>query len=167
MSQPFLGQIATFAFNFAPTGWAFCNGQVLPINQNTALFSLLGTTYGGNGTTTFQLPNLQGRAPVMNFDGDGLVLGAIGGEQSHTLVLSEMPAHAHGVEATSSLGNELTAPGNLPAVVEADAYSTGAPTTTLGAGMSTEGSSQAHQNMQPYLVVNFCIALQGVFPSRN
>jgi microcystin-dependent protein len=165
MSEPFLGQIATFAFGFAPNGWALCNGQTLPIAQNTALFSLLGTNYGGNGTTTFQLPNLQGCAPLMS--GNDFVLGAIGGEQNHTLILSEMPAHTHGVAAAASLGNELTAPGNFPAVVEANAYSTAGPTTVLGTGMSVAGSSQPHTNMQPYLVVNFCIALSGIFPSRN
>lgn len=165
MSTPFLGQIATFAFGFAPKGWALCNGQVLSISQNTALFSLLGTTYGGNGTENFQLPNLQGSVPVMV--GPDFVLGQTGGEQNHTVITSELPAHTHGVVATFSPGNELTAPGNFPAVVEADAYSTRTPTTVLGNGMWTTGSSQPHINMQPFLVLNFCIALQGIFPTRN
>src|ERR1700677_2901613 len=165
MAQPFLGQISTFAFNYPPKGWAFCNGQMMPINQNQALFSLLGTTYGGNGTTTFQLPNLQGIVPLMA--DENFPLGATGGEENHTLLVTELPAHAHGVEASSSAGNQLTAPGNFPAALETDAYSTARPTTVLGAGMSAVGGSQPHQNMQPLLVLNFCIALAGIFPSRS
>jgi microcystin-dependent protein len=167
VSQPYLGQIATFAFSFPPEDWAFCNGQILAINENTALFSLLGTIYGGNGITTFQLPNLQGRVPVMTGGVEEFVLGQLSGEEIHTLNLNELPGHTHGVVASSSPGNELTAPGNLPARVEADAYSSGSPTTTLGTGMSVAGQSQAHENRQPYLVINYCIALTGVFPSRN
>jgi len=165
MSTPFLGQIATFPFGFAPKGWALCNGQLLAINQNQAIFSLLGTTYGGNGVENFALPNLQGNVPV-HF-GNGFVLGEIGGEQNHTLQLSELPSHAHGVAAVSSPGNEESAPGNFPAAVEADAYGTGEATTTLGNGMTATGQSQPHPNMQPFLVLNFCIALQGIFPSRS
>jgi microcystin-dependent protein len=167
MSTPYLGQITTFAFNFPPKGWALCNGQILSISQNTALFSLLGTFYGGNGTSTFQLPNLQGCVPVMFGGSLGLVQGAIGGEQNHTLSLPEMAEHAHGVVAAASAGNEGAAPGNFPAAVEADAYGTGEVTTTLGNGMTATGQSQPHQNMQPFLVLNFCIALQGIFPARN
>lgn len=165
MATPFLGQIATFSFGFAPKGWALCNGQLLAITQNQALFALLGTTYGGNGTTSFGLPNLQGRAPV-HF-GTGFVVGQIGGEETHTLILNEIPAHTHGVVAEASPGSELTAPGNFPAVVEADAYSTGSPTTSLGNGMATAGQSQPHENRQPFLTLNFCIALSGIFPSQN
>ena len=166
MSEPFLGQISTFAFTFAPKGWALCNGQLLPINQNQALFSLLGTTYGGNGIQNFQLPNLQGKVPLMA-DGVNYDLGAIGGEQIHTLRTAELPAHAHGVVASFSPANQLSAPGNFPAAVETNAYSTAGPTTTLGDGTVAAGGSQPHENTQPYLVVNYCIALQGIFPSRN
>jgi microcystin-dependent protein len=165
MSEPFLGQISTFAFGFAPKGWALCNGQILSINQNQALFSLLGTYYGGNGTADFALPNLQASVPVMF--GAGFVLGEMSGEQNHTLLTSEMPAHTHRVVAASSPGNELTAPGNFPAEVEANGYSTGEPTTVLGNGMTAVGGSLPHTNMQPYLVLNYCIALQGIFPSQN
>jgi microcystin-dependent protein len=167
MSTPYLGQIGTFSFGFAPKGWALCDGQLLAINQNQALFSLLGTSYGGDGIASFGLPNLQGRAPAMFGGGDSFVLGQTGGEQNHTLLVSELPAHTHGVVAASSPGNELTAPGNFPAAVEADAYSTAAPTTALGAGMLAAGSSQPHENMQPFLVVNFCIAIQGIFPPQS
>jgi microcystin-dependent protein len=129
------------------------------------LFSLLGTTYGGNGVQTFQLPNLQGNVPLMA--SGNFALGGIGGEQNHTLILSELPAHAHGVVAASPPGNQISAPGNFPAALETDAYSTHGPTTVLGNGMSAVGGSQPHNNMQPYLVLNFCIALVGIFPSRS
>ncbi len=165
MSEPFLGQISTFAFNYAPDGWAMCNGQILAINQNVALFSLLGTTYGGNGTTTFALPNLQG-AVAMHF-GNGYVQGQTGGEVNHTLVNAETPAHTHTVETSTAAATELTAPNNVPALSTASAYATGTPNTTLGAGTSSVGSGQPHNNMAPYLTINFCIALQGIFPSRN
>jgi len=165
MSTPFLGQIATFSFGYAPKGWALCNGQLLAINQNQALFSLLGTTYGGNGTQNFALPNLQGRAPV-HF-GNGFGLGGFGGEDVHTVQIDEIPSHTHVMSAVSSPGNEESAQGNIPAAVEADAYGTGAPTTTLGNGMAAAGQSQPHENRQPYLTLNFCIALSGIFPSQN
>jgi microcystin-dependent protein len=167
MANQYLGQISTFAFNFAPKGWALCNGQILSISQNEALFSLIGTFYGGNGLTTFQLPNLMGRVPVMTGGVEEFVVGQIGGEETHTLILNEIPAHTHGVVAEASPGSELTAPGNFPAVVEADAYSTGSPTTSLGTGMTLTGQSEPHENTQPYLVVNYCIALDGIFPARN
>lgn len=167
MAEPFLGQISIFSFNFAPKGWALCNGQTLPINQNAALFSLLGTTYGGNGVSTFQLPNLQGRiAPGM---GEGLVLGELSGEESHTLVLQEMPLHTHQLRASSAAATVsgpsqkllANSPGNIYTSVQ-----TGL--TTLAARTVTQnGSGQPHENRQPHLVVNFCIALQGIFPSRN
>jgi microcystin-dependent protein len=165
MSEPFLGQIATFGFNFAPNGWALCNGQTLPINQNTALFSLIGTTFGGNGTTTFQLPNLQGNVAIGS-SGD-YVLGQAEGEANHTLVINEMAGHNHGVVASSQTANQTAAPGNFPGAATANNYSTAAPNTTLGSGTAGTGGSQPHNNMQPYLVINFCIALVGIFPTRN
>jgi microcystin-dependent protein len=165
MSEPFLCQISTFAFNFPPKGWALCNGQLLPINQNQALFSLLGTTYGGNGIENFALPNLQGNVPLMADGSFGL--GGTGGEQNHTVIPTELPAHTHGVVAASAPGSQISAPGNFPAALETDAYSTHSPTTSLGNGMTAVGGSQPHNNMQPYLVLNFCIALEGIFPSRN
>lgn len=165
MSQQFLSEIRIMSFNFPPKGWAFCNGQLLPINQNQALFSLLGTTYGGNGQTTFALPNLQGRTPI--YVGQGHVLGEIGGEQTHTLLPSELPSHVHTLNASTtaaelnvptgaylgSVNNAYTAPANLVAMSAQET--------------STPGGAQPHQNMQPYLTLNFCIALQGIFPSRN
>ncbi|HEY1806683.1 MAG TPA: tail fiber protein [Terracidiphilus sp.] len=164
MSTPFLGQISVFGFNFAPTGWALCNGQSLAINQNQALFSLLGTTYGGNGINTFQLPNLQGSVAIMV--GPGFVLGQVGGEPNVTLTTAQLPSHTHGGKATTANANSATAIGNFPATGSADPYSTAAANTQLGTG-TTAGSSQPHDNMQPYLAVTFCIALQGIFPSRS
>jgi microcystin-dependent protein len=169
MSQPFLGQIQAFPFTFAPRGWALCNGQLLPISQNQALFSLLGTQYGGNGTQTFALPNLQGSFSVglsttsSNFS----AIGATGGESSHTLTATELPAHTHtpvGTSAAPTTGSPIS---TFPAAL-ANAYQTGAPDTpaTLGSG-TTAGTSTPHENRPPFLALNFCIALQGVFPSRN
>jgi microcystin-dependent protein len=165
MATPFLGQISIFSFNFAPKGWAECNGQLLPINQNQALFSILGTTYGGNGQTTFGLPNLQGRTPL--YQGNGIVLGQSGGEENHTLTVQEMPAHTHqaagGPQATL-----VTPSGNLPgADTSTDFYAGSANTSMNPAAMTNVGGSQPHSNMAPFLVVNICIALQGIFPSRN
>jgi microcystin-dependent protein len=165
MSQPFLGQIATFGFNFAPQGWALCDGQTLAISQNTALFSLIGTTYGGDGITTFQLPNLQGNVAIMAYQ--NYVLGATSGEASHTLTINETPAHSHSIVASSVTADQLAAPGNFPGAATANNYSNAAPDTTLGNGTAGTGGSQPHENMQPYLVINFCIALAGIFPSRN
>jgi len=174
VSEPFLSEIKIFSCNFAPKGWALCNGQFLPINQNQALFSLLGTTYGGNGQTTFALPNLQGRVPL--HDGNGHTLGENAGEQAHTLTLSELPQHVHDFSANnavvSATANATVGPptNNYWANNGHLAYSTGG---GIGLGtmspqaVSTVGGSQAHQNMQPYLVLNFCIALQGIFPSQN
>jgi microcystin-dependent protein len=165
MANQYLGQIASFGFGFAPKGWALCNGQTMAINQNQALFSLLGTTFGGNGIETFQLPNLQGCVAVG--PSSGFVLGGTAGEMSHTLITSEMPAHQHSVAASSAVANSPTAPGNYPAAGTANYYSTASPNTTLGTGTSVAGQSQPHENRQPYLVINFCIALEGIFPSRN
>ncbi|HEX2987610.1 MAG TPA: tail fiber protein, partial [Chloroflexota bacterium] len=159
MAEPFLSEIRLFSFNFPPKGWAFCNGQLLPINQNQALFSLLGTTYGGNGQTTFALPNLQGRVP-MNA-GPGHSLGESGGEQAHTLTINETPAHNHGAIAATSeeaSSNQLAA--NCWAASDAVAYSSSAGGAGMGlggAGTSAFGGSQAHMNLPPYLTINFCI----------
>jgi microcystin-dependent protein len=150
MSQPYLGQISTFGFGFPPRGYAVCNGQLLPINQNQALFALLGTTYGGNGVNTFALPNLQGSVPLMA--GVNYVLGQVGGEVNHTLAVGEMSSHTHPLLGATSTPSQVAA---------------ATPTTTLGNGSSAVGSGQAHPNQQPYLVVNFCIALAGIFPSRS
>lgn len=173
MSQPFLGQIGIFAFNFAPKNWAVCNGQTLPIAQNAALFSILGTTYGGNGTTTFQLPNLQSRTPIAQGNGSGLTpraLGEVGGQENHTLLLTELPLHTHTLQATTAAattglpaGNALATPAKIPL------YRAGASTTvTLDpTSLGANSGGQPHSNIQPYAVVNFCIALFGIFPSRS
>jgi microcystin-dependent protein len=165
MAEPFLAQISTFGFNFAPVGWAFCNGQTLPINQNTALFSLIGTTFGGNGTTTFQLPNLQGNVSMGS--SNDYFLGETAGEANHTLTFNEIAEHSHGVVASSATADQTAAPGNFPGAATANNYSTASPNTTLGHGTANTGGSQPHNNMQPYLVINFCIALVGIFPTRN
>ena len=168
MSTPYLSELRIFSFNFAPQGWAQCNGQLLPINQNQALFALLGTTYGGNGQTTFALPNLQGKVP-MHF-GNNHVQGESAGEQAHTIIQSEMPAHTHFVQASAN------APDSAAPAAHFFASSTGfspyGDAATLNEAMdptacSTIGGSQPHNNLSPYLTLNICIALQGIFPSRN
>jgi microcystin-dependent protein len=165
MSEPYLGEIRIVSFNFAPQGWALCNGQTLAINQNSALFSLLGTTYGGNGTTTFQLPNLQASMPV--HVGSGFVQGQAGGEVNHTLISGEMPTHTHQAHGVSTAASSPTATGNTWAVAAQNPYST-TPNTTLGpTALSSVGGNQPHPNMPPYLALNFVIALSGIFPSRN
>jgi microcystin-dependent protein len=164
MSTPYLAEIRIFSFSFAPSGWAMCNGQTLSISQNAALFALLGTTYGGNGTTTFNLPNLQGCMPVHM--GNGFVLGQTGGEVNHTLTISEMAAHTH-VPAGSSTPANLGVPtGNLWATGNA-AYNPTPNTTMNPACIQSAGGGLSHPNMSPYLTVNFCIALTGIFPSQN
>ncbi|HEX2050300.1 MAG TPA: tail fiber protein [Actinomycetota bacterium] len=169
MAEPFLSEIRIVSFNFPPKGWAFCNGQFLPINQNQALFALLGTTYGGNGQTTFALPNLQGRAPM--HEGSGHVLGEAGGEQAHTVTLSEMPMHTHALQATSDVADAVLTTNNLLAQTIGtfgSAYAPAANLTPMAAQAITNvGGSQPHANMHPYLVLTFIIALQGIFPSRN
>ena len=168
MSEPFLGEIRITAFNFPPRGWAYCNGQVLPIAQNQALFALLGTTYGGNGQTTFALPNLRGRAP-MHF-GAGFALGQQGGEEAHTLTASEMPAHTHALPAQSQPAQDGVAPAGAASFAASGVqpYRSGASQTVAAqSAVGATGGSQAHENRPPFLVVSFCIALQGIFPSRN
>jgi microcystin-dependent protein len=164
MSEPFLGEIKMISWNFPPRGWAFCNGQLLPINQNQALFSLFGTTYGGNGQTTFALPDLRGRTPVHM--GNGLTQGQPGGETSHTLSISEMTSHTHLVQANTGAPNQGSPANNYWAAL-AQSYSGSANSTMNPAIISNVGGSQPHENMQPYLVINFIVALQGIFPSRN
>jgi microcystin-dependent protein len=164
-----------FCGNFAPAGWALCNGQTLSISQNTALFSLLGTTYGGNGTTTFNLPNMQSRVPIHAGQGTGLspyVLGQQAGAENVTLLTTQIPAHTHTVNCNTAGGNQASPSGNLPAVESTGTsldYSNAAANATMNATMipPSGGSNQPHSNIQPYLVVNFIIALQGIFPSRN
>ena len=172
MAEPFLAEIRIFSFGFAPRGWAMANGQLLPINQNQALFSLLGTTYGGNGQTNFSLPNLQDRTPIaMDTSQFGTyLLGATDGEANHTLTLAEMSPHTHGVSATSAAAPATaTGPENaLPASAAHQPYRSGAtvPVAMKPGLVANTGGGQAHNNLQPFLTLNFCIALQGIFPSR-
>ncbi|MDO7843144.1 phage tail protein [Sphingomonas immobilis] len=175
MSNPFLGEIKLWACNFAPRGWALCQGQILPISTNTALFSLLGTTYGGNGQTTFALPNLAGRTAAGPASGGGN-LGQQEGVEAVALALSELPAHSHRLTGTSNAGAVQKAPSNpTPALFGPDnsaasdfyAADTNPLVAIAGASMTTQGGSQPHNNMQPYLVLNYCIAVSGIFPSRN
>ncbi len=171
MSTPYIGQIAAFAFGFVPNGWAACNGQILSISTNQALYSLLGTTFGGNGVQTFGLPNLQGMSPAGfgSLPGGSLyTMGQTGGEVSHTLTVSELPSHTHPVAASSASAVGSLSPniaGNYPAAPSALGYAASA-NVQLGAGSSPAGSA-AHPNQQPYLVLSFCIALQGLYPPRN
>lgn len=165
MGTPFLGEIRLLSFNFAPKGWALCNGQFFPINQNQALFSLLGTSYGGNGQTTFALPDLRGRMPV-HF-GDGYDLGQAAGEEFTTLKISELPAHSHAVTAGKS-ANSTDPTGGFLAASTKPAFSAASPSTAMEpTGLGSTGGSQPHPNLPPYLPLNFAIALQGIFPSRN
>lgn len=172
MSAPFIGQVSIVSFNFAPRGWAFCNGQLLPINQNQALFSLLGTTYGGNGQTTFALPDLRARVPV--HAGAGLTLGESSGEEAHTIVLGELPAHTHTVLGTPNQATTTTPVGNVLAEKARRGKNVYAPSPIgpdvqrlADTSVSSVGSGQPHANSQPSLTLNFVIALQGIFPSRN
>jgi len=167
MAEPFLSEIRIMSFGFPPKGWALCDGQLLPINQNQALFSLLGTTYGGNGTTNFALPDLRSRVPIHM--GSGHTLGERGGEQAHTLSISEIPTHVHALQGSSDAGTLVIAAGNVPATSPSQMYQ--APDNNLvamnPASITNVGGSQAHLNMQPFLALNFSIALQGIFPSQT
>ena len=168
MADPFVAEIRIFPFNFAPKGWAFCDGQLLPISQNTALFSLLGTTYGGNGKSNFALPDLQGSAPLHPGQGQGLSLydlGQQGGSETVTLIETEMPAHSHTLRGVEDDGGFLTPAGNLLAA-GTQMYAA-APNTNLAfQALAISGGSLPHNNMMPYLTLSFCIAMQGVFPPR-
>jgi microcystin-dependent protein len=165
MSEPFLSEVKIVSFNFAPKGWALCNGQLLPINQNQALFSLLGTTYGGDGRVNFALPNLQGRIPI-HF-GNGHTLGEVGGQENHTLTAQEMPAHTHTISASNAAPNQGTPAGNMWSG-NSGAYSSASPDSSMNpASISNAGGNQPHTNIQPYLVLNFIIALVGIFPSQS
>ena len=172
MSSPFLGEIRMIAFNYPTKGFAFANGQQLGVQQNQALFSLLGTTYGGNGSTNFNLPNLQGRSALhfgTSTAGVGYTLGQVAGEAAHTLAVNEMPAHNHAVNV-STTGNLHPAAGNLPGNNSQSLYNAGGSginTSMANTAISYNGSNQPHENRMPYLVVNFIIALVGIFPSRN
>ena len=165
MGTPFMGEVKIISWNFAPKGWSLCNGQFLPINQNQALFSLLGTMYGGNGQTTFALPDLRGRVAL--HVGAGFTQGQAGGQEAHTVTQSEMPAHNHFATAVNGTANTENPTGNFLATNPAALYNT-APNTTLQPGTVTNvGGSQPHENRQPFIVLNFIIALQGAFPSQN
>jgi microcystin-dependent protein len=174
MSEPFIAEVKIFAGNFAPRGWAFCNGQLLPISQNTALFSLIGTTYGGDGRTTTALPNLQGRAVMHPGRGPGLTsrrLGQTGGTETVTLSEAQMASHTHAAQGSTNPGNQRTPVGNAVATgggrgVNFYASSTSTPTGTLEK-LGNAGASQAHNNMQPFLTLNYIIALVGLYPSRS
>jgi len=180
MSNPFVAEIRIFPFNFAPKGWAFCNGQLLPLSQNTALFSLLGTTYGGDGKSNFALPNLQGNVPMFFGQGPGLSLydeGETGGSDTVTLLPTELPLHQHSAAATTAAGTTSDPNGNLfsdgdwsfqGSSGKLQYYTVTAPAATMNAqAVGFSGSSFPHNNMMPYLTLNFCIALQGVFPPRG
>lgn len=174
MSDPFVAEIRIFPFNFAPTGWAMCNGQLLPISQNTALFSLLGIMYGGDGRSTFGLPNLQGNASLFWGQGPGLSLydqGQTGGSESVTLLQSEIPAHNH--QASGVSGSGPTSPANATwgsgaGRTPPPVYISGSPNVNMSpSALASAGGDQPHNNMQPYLVLNFCIAMQGIYPPRG
>jgi len=170
MAEPFLSEIRIFSFDFPPKGWAFCNGQLLPINQNQALFSLLGTVYGGNGQTSFALPNLRGQVPVHT--GNGHTLGEKAGSSSVTVSVQQLAQHVHFAQGVSDLGDVQTPVGNFIASVDTAVfeaiYSDPASLVAMAPqAVSNVGGSQPHNNMMPYLVLNFCIALQGIFPSPN
>src|SRR5438270_625148 len=166
MAEPFLSEIRLMSFVFAPKGWALCNGQLWPINQNQPLFSLLGTTFGGDGRVNFALPDLRGRTPI--HVGSGHTLGERGGEQAHTLSISELPTHTHAANASGAQGDTPIPVGHLLADSPTQLYTAPGNLTTLSPStVANVGGSQAHLNMEPFLTLSFCIALQGIFPSPN
>lgn len=170
MADPFLSEIRLMSFNFAPRGWALCNGQLLPINQNQALFSLLGTTYGGNGQTNFALPDLRGRSPL--HVGASITLGERGGADSHALTVNELPGHTHALSASSDVATTHVPGAALPAGKPRGGINRYAPAgsgnSTMHAGsLSSSGANQPHENRQPFLTLTFAIALQGIFPSQS
>lgn len=165
MSEPFLAEIKIVSFNFPPKGWAFCNGQFLPINQNQALFSLLGTTYGGNGQTTFALPNLRGQVPI-SF-GNGHTLGEAGGSTAVTVNIQQLATHTHVLQGSNTTGNALIVGNSVLGAEPGKPYASAGADVVVPGAVSSVGGSQPHNNMMPYLVLNFIIALQGIFPSRN
>lgn len=171
MAEGFIGEIRLFAGNFAPRGWALCNGQLLSIAQNTALFSILGTTYGGNGQTTFALPDLRGRVPLHPGTGPGLAdrfLGESAGQETHTLLQSEMPAHGHQLNATANTATATSPAGGVLAQPARPAYAAGGAASPMSASsLGNAGGSQPHNNMAPYLGLNFIICMEGIFPPRN
>ena len=170
MAEPFLAEIRLMSFNFPPKGWAMCNGQLLPINQNQALFALLGTTYGGDGRVTFALPDLRGRCPL--HAGAGIALGERGGAETHTLTVNELPSHTHALAANSDVANTHLPGAALPAGKPRGGINRYAPAgtgnSTMHAGsLSSSGGNQPHENRQPFLTLTFAIALQGIFPSQS
>lgn len=171
MSNPFVGEIRMFGGNFAPQGWAFCNGQLQNIGDNTALFSLLGTTYGGDGQTTFALPDLRGRVPIHQGSGAGLSprpLGTTGGSEAVTLALAQMPAHSHPLNASPTAASAAAGPGGVLATPTTQIYGAGTPTLPMdGAEVTPVGGNQPHENMAPFQAVNFIIALFGIYPSQS
>jgi len=172
MADPFVAEIRIFPFNFPPKGWAFCNGQLMPISQNTAVFSLLGTTYGGDGKSTFALPNLEGRAPMHPGQGPGLSLhdlGESGGSETVTLLESEIPAHTHTLRGNNTQGDSPIPTGNTLARYSGNVYQQNVSsnlTAMAPQSLAPAGGGLPHNNMQPYLTLSFCIALQGIFPAR-
>ena len=169
MSDPYIGEIKLISFTYPPRGWAFCNGQILPIAQNQALFSILGTMYGGNGVTTFALPNMQGRVPIHQGVNQGVyTVGQAAGELAHTLTVNEMPAHLHPAVAQSTASNPGLSPAGAIWATAPNLAFAPAPNTTMNpAAVAPTGGSQPHENVPPYLVPNFAIALVGIYPSRN
>jgi len=167
MAQPYVGEIRMFAGNFAPAGWQLCEGQLLPISENETLFNLIGTTYGGDGMTTFALPDLRGRVPV--HQGNGYVLSQTGGSEIVTLAVPQMPAHSHPLIASTNLATSNRPDGRVPAQSRAvPLYTEGSPSVTLpAAAAGSVGGSQPHENLQPYLCLNFIISLYGIFPSQT